>query len=94
MQSKPDDPDVCPLCRQGNFFQREEEWRFLQWTDKGSVHCQVTIALAVCSQCGKETQVPFQPRGDKPVYCSDCFAEQRQNSGYGSGGGYGGRDRY
>jgi CxxC-x17-CxxC domain-containing protein len=48
---------------------------------------------AVCSNCGKETQVPFQPRGDKPVYCSDCFAEQRQTSSYGSGGGYG-RDRY
>ncbi len=44
---------------------------------------------AVCSQCGRETQVPFQPRGDKPVYCSECFAEQRQ----GSGGGYG-RSRY
>ena len=27
----------------------------------------------VCSACGKETQVPFQPRGDKPVYCRDCF---------------------
>ena len=48
---------------------------------------------AVCSSCGKETQVPFQPRGDKPVYCSDCFAERRQSTGYSSGGGYG-RDRY
>jgi CxxC-x17-CxxC domain-containing protein len=28
---------------------------------------------AVCAQCGKDTQVPFQPRGDKPVYCRDCF---------------------
>ena len=28
---------------------------------------------AICSQCGKEAQVPFQPRGDKPVYCSACF---------------------
>lgn len=28
---------------------------------------------AVCSACGKETEVPFQPRGDRPVYCSDCF---------------------
>src|SRR5262245_8786282 len=35
---------------------------------------------AVCSNCGRETQVPFQPRGDKPVYCSDCFAERRQSS--------------
>jgi CxxC-x17-CxxC domain-containing protein len=51
---------------------------------------------AVCSSCGKETQVPFQPRGDKPVYCSDCFAQQRQSSGGGSygGGSYGSRDRY
>lgn len=31
---------------------------------------------AVCAQCGKETQVPFQPRGDRPVYCSDCFSRQ------------------
>lgn len=40
-----------------------------------------------CSQCGKEAQVPFQPRGDKPVYCSDCFRSQR-------GGSSGGGDRY
>lgn len=32
---------------------------------------------AVCASCGRETQVPFQPRGDRPVYCSDCFAQQR-----------------
>ena len=27
----------------------------------------------ICATCGKETQVPFKPRSDKPVYCSDCF---------------------
>lgn len=32
---------------------------------------------AVCGQCGKQTQVPFQPRGDRPVYCSDCFSTRR-----------------
>jgi len=32
---------------------------------------------AVCAQCGKQTQVPFQPRGDRPVYCSDCFEQRR-----------------
>jgi CxxC-x17-CxxC domain-containing protein len=37
---------------------------------------------ATCSQCGKETQVPFQPRGDKPVYCSDCFESVRGGRGY------------
>jgi CxxC-x17-CxxC domain-containing protein len=34
---------------------------------------------ATCSQCGKETKVPFQPRGDKPVYCSECFETVRGN---------------
>ncbi len=32
---------------------------------------------ATCAQCGQETQVPFKPRGDRPVYCSDCFSQQR-----------------
>ena len=36
---------------------------------------------ATCASCGKEAQVPFVPRGDKPVYCSDCFQQQRQSSG-------------
>jgi len=30
-----------------------------------------------CSECGQAAEVPFQPRGDKPVYCRDCFARQR-----------------
>jgi CxxC-x17-CxxC domain-containing protein len=48
---------------------------------------------ATCSSCGQEAQVPFQPSGDKPVYCSTCF-EQRRGGGAGSGGGrYGGRGR-
>jgi CxxC-x17-CxxC domain-containing protein len=36
---------------------------------------------AVCAQCGKDTQVPFQPRGDRPVYCSPCFEVQRGQAG-------------
>ena len=28
---------------------------------------------AVCSECGNTCKVPFEPRGDRPVYCSDCF---------------------
>lgn len=30
---------------------------------------------AVCSNCGKDCEVPFNPTGDKPVYCSDCFGK-------------------
>ncbi|MBN1168420.1 hypothetical protein JXA63_00865 [Candidatus Woesebacteria bacterium] len=28
---------------------------------------------AVCANCGNDCKIPFQPRNDKPVYCSDCF---------------------
>ena len=31
---------------------------------------------AVCAQCGKTAQVPFEPRGDRPVYCRECFAQR------------------
>ena len=33
---------------------------------------------AVCAQCGVDTMVPFLPRGDRPVYCSDCFSAMRR----------------
>ena len=29
----------------------------------------------VCAQCGKDTEVPFLPRGDRPVYCSTCYTK-------------------
>ncbi len=47
------------------------------------------MTQVTCANCGKETEVPFVPRGDKPVYCSDCFA---QMGGRSSGGGS--RNRY
>jgi len=31
-----------------------------------------------CAKCGKQTQVPFKPSGDRPVYCRDCYMEQRK----------------
>lgn len=32
-----------------------------------------------CSVCGKKDMVPFQPRGDRPVFCAEHFREQKQN---------------
>jgi CxxC-x17-CxxC domain-containing protein len=32
---------------------------------------------AVCASCGKETQVPFEPRQGRPVYCRDCYMKSR-----------------
>ncbi|HLY12101.1 MAG TPA: CxxC-x17-CxxC domain-containing protein [Planctomycetota bacterium] len=33
--------------------------------------------MAICGECGKEAQLPFKPRGDRPVFCSDCFSKRR-----------------
>jgi len=32
---------------------------------------------ATCAECGKETEVPFEPREGRPVYCSECYSKQR-----------------
>jgi len=38
-----------------------------------------------CGECGtKITQLPFQPSGDRPVFCSNCLRAKRNNS---NGGG-------
>ena len=36
-----------------------------------------------CAECSSEAMVPFRPRGDRPVYCSDCFSKIRTESSSG-----------
>ncbi|MCL5090798.1 MAG: zinc-ribbon domain containing protein [Patescibacteria group bacterium] len=31
---------------------------------------------ATCAECGAKCTVPFQPRGDKPVYCNACYQKR------------------
>ena len=33
---------------------------------------------ATCAACGGEAKVPFEPKSDRPVYCSECFARMRE----------------
>jgi CxxC-x17-CxxC domain-containing protein len=49
---------------------------------------------ATCSNCGRDTEVPFMPTSGRPVLCRDCFNASKGTSagaGYGGGGGGGGR---
>ena len=46
---------------------------------------------ATCGDCGKECEVPFEPRQDKPVYCNECFPKHKPQDRGGSGGRGGGR---
>jgi CxxC-x17-CxxC domain-containing protein len=63
------EPRRCPQCRSA----RKSQQRGSGDSD-GSAR---EMHPAVCAQCGKDAMVPFRPRGDKPVYCSDCFSSMR-----------------
>jgi CxxC-x17-CxxC domain-containing protein len=36
---------------------------------------------ATCADCGRQTEVPFQPRGTRPVYCRDCYRNHAPETG-------------
>jgi CxxC-x17-CxxC domain-containing protein len=80
------DPSRCPECRAERKRNQGDGGRF----GGGYERREREMFPAVCSQCGKDTMVPFQPRLDRPVYCSDCFATQQGRS-YSTGGGRGNR---
>jgi len=66
------EPKRCPSCRQA----RKSERSGSSGYGYGS---QRRMFPAVCAQCGKETEVPFQPREGRPVYCSDCYRKIKPN---------------
>lgn len=41
----------------------------------------ITMHKAICSDCGKDCEVPFRPTSGKPVYCKDCFRGKGNTSG-------------
>ncbi len=69
------DPVRCPECRAAKRAERGE-------SRGGYGREPREMFSVVCARCGKDAQVPFQPRGDKPVYCSDCYSQERGNDRY------------
>jgi len=65
------EPKRCQSCRQTKRNQRNSDG-FGGGFDRGPRE----MHPVVCAECGKDTTVPFLPRGDRPVYCSDCFSRQ------------------
>jgi len=58
-------PQRCPNCRAQRRQNRSANRRMFE---------------VVCAECGATTQVPFEPREGRPVYCSDCFSRVRQGA--------------
>jgi CxxC-x17-CxxC domain-containing protein len=65
------DPKRCPSCRDARRAGGREFGR-------GSGPRE--IFETVCAGCGGTARVPFQPRQDRPVYCSDCFSKDKPTS--------------
>ncbi|MGD8401707.1 MAG: zinc-ribbon domain containing protein [Bacillota bacterium] len=60
------EPSRCQTCRNARKQQRN-----------GGAHRERQMYPAICNECGCETMVPFQPSGEKPVYCRECFQAKR-----------------
>ena len=66
------DPKRCPWCRA---LRKTQDNSFSGYSGP-----RRPMFPAVCAECGKGTEVPFEPREGRPVYCSDCYSKVRSNS--------------
>lgn len=72
------DPKRCPTCRAER---RQNRDRGGYGSSGGGYdRPQRQMYSATCARCGKEALVPFEPRSDKPVYCSDCYQPAARSS--------------
>jgi len=65
------EPKRCLPCRQARKADRG--------ANSGGSRSNMQKYPAICAQCGKETEVPFEPRQGRPVYCSNCYSQIKQN---------------
>lgn len=66
------EPRRCKDCRD-KMKKRNQERR----SKGGNNRSNKPMFTVTCSACNKTTTVPFQPTGDKPVYCRECFQARR-----------------
>lgn len=71
------EPKRCPDCRRARKAERGDGGG-----GGGGGYGSRQMYSVTCSNCGKPAEVPFQPRGDRPVYCSDCFQGARSQRRY------------
>ena len=73
------DPKRCTSCRASRRASREGSEYDVRdiggprGYERGDDRPNREYFAVVCSSCGNQAQVPFKPRMDRPVYCSDCF---------------------
>ena len=64
------EPKRCSPCREARKAQRYGDSSY-------SYGSRRQMFPAVCAECSKDTEVPFEPREGRPVYCSDCYRKNK-----------------
>jgi CxxC-x17-CxxC domain-containing protein len=68
------EPKRCPSCRQARKARQLGSNGGSSYAhDSYSQRPQRQMFPVKCSECGKDTEVPFEPRNGRPVYCRDCY---------------------
>lgn len=70
-------PKRCLPCRQARKTRQNASNGNNFRNDSYMSRPQREMSSAICAECGKSTQVPFKPSGDRPVYCGDCYNKVR-----------------
>ncbi len=70
------EPKRCPECRAARKSERPASSGSYQGGGSGNYGARRQMFPVTCAECGKATEVPFEPRGDRPVYCSDCYRKK------------------
>ena len=86
------EPKRCPTCREarkakqyangGSSYNGGNNRNSGGYSNRSYSSAPRQMFPATCATCGKDTQVPFEPRGDRPVYCSDCYRKTKPVSNY------------
>lgn len=63
------EPGRCPSCRQARKQQGNNSYKNSGYVSASSRR----MYSAFCTRCGKSTEVPFEPKSGRPVYCRDCY---------------------
>ena len=64
------EPKRCPPCRQARKSER--------YGNRGNNYgLSRQMFSVICAECGKDTEVPFEPVNGRPVYCRDCYNKVR-----------------
>lgn len=71
------EPKRCPSCRMARRSERVGSSGMDYRGGGGGTYGARQMFTVTCASCGQAAEVPFEPRGTRPVYCNDCYQRVR-----------------